>query len=151
MAMPQGRPSRPGDGTGDVPSDREAGEGGFRHVLANRDFRLIWFAQVAAQLADKFLMFSLIILAYRLWHGSTSVLGGALAPIASRFEIYAPYWTAVVLFAVAGGLIGFARIPRPPRRAVPSGDRHGPFVTLALDVKSGAEALGSSPGLLLAF
>ena len=42
-------------------------------VLAQRDFRLIWVAQVAAQLADKFLMFSLIILAYRLSGGSTEV------------------------------------------------------------------------------
>jgi MFS family permease len=46
---------------------------GFQHLLALRDFRLIWFAQVAAQLADKFLMFSLIILAYRLSGGSTEV------------------------------------------------------------------------------
>src|SRR5262249_44789284 len=188
---------------------------------ANRDLRVIWFAQVLAQLADKFLMFSLIILAYRLSHGSTPVavtllaytvpavgiaplagvfadrhdrklimvgtnfvravlialipiasvvpglrgdylhplvitfafaavgqrfspaeaaaipsivsrkalitansmvlvtmvvtlvLGGALAPIVSRVDIYAPYWTAVVLFGVAGALISFARIPRP--------------------------------------
>src|SRR5438105_5347953 len=46
---------------------------GFRHLLAQRDFQLIWYAQVAAQLADKFLMFSLIILAYRLSGGSTEV------------------------------------------------------------------------------
>src|SRR5437870_1905735 len=46
---------------------------GFQHLLALRDFRLIWAAQVAAQLADKFLMFSLIILAYRLSGGSTEV------------------------------------------------------------------------------
>jgi MFS family permease len=46
---------------------------GFQYLLAHRDFRLIWFAQVAAQLADKFLMFSLIILAYRLSGGSTQV------------------------------------------------------------------------------
>jgi MFS family permease len=46
---------------------------GFQYLLALRDFRLIWAAQVAAQLADKFLMFSLIILAYRLSGGSTEV------------------------------------------------------------------------------
>jgi MFS family permease len=54
---------------------RRTGEGrsGFYYLLAQRDFRLIWAAQVAAQLADKFLMFSLIILAYRLSGGSTQV------------------------------------------------------------------------------
>src|SRR5437870_12531964 len=46
---------------------------GFQYLLVHRDFRLIWVAQVAAQLADKFLMFSLIILAYRLSGGSTEV------------------------------------------------------------------------------
>jgi MFS family permease len=259
MAMPHGRAPRPDDGAGHVHSESGDPGGGFRYLLANREFRLIWFAQVAAQLADKFLMFSLIILAYRLSHGSTSVavtllaytvpavaisplagvfadrhdrklimvatsfvravlvalipaasfvpalrgdylhllvltfafaavgqlfspaeaaaiptvvdrralitansmvlatmvitlvLGGALAPIASRVDIYAPYWMAVVLFAVAGALIWFARIPRPPRRADPAGVRRKPFVQLALDLKGGAEALGRSPGLLLAF
>ncbi|HEY4027320.1 MAG TPA: MFS transporter [Candidatus Dormibacteraeota bacterium] len=260
MAMSQGRAPRPGGGPG--PLDTEAEEsrgGGFRYLLSNRDFRLIWFAQVAAQLADKFLMFSLIILAYRLSHGSTPVavtllaytvpavaiaplagvfadrhdrklimiatnfvraalialipaasfvpalrgdylhllvvtfafsaigqlfspaeaaaipsivsrkalitansmvlatmvitlvLGGALAPIVSRVDIYAPYWMAVVLFAVAGGLIWFARIPRPQGAADPARERRRPFVHLLLDLKGGADALGRSPGLLLAF
>ncbi|HEY4845272.1 MAG TPA: MFS transporter, partial [Candidatus Dormibacteraeota bacterium] len=44
---------------------------GFRTVLANRDFRLIWSAQVASQLADKFLMFALLILTYSISHAST--------------------------------------------------------------------------------
>ncbi|HEX3630466.1 MAG TPA: MFS transporter [Candidatus Dormibacteraeota bacterium] len=44
---------------------------GFRSVLANRDFRLIWSAQVASQLADKFLMFALLILTYSISHAST--------------------------------------------------------------------------------
>src|SRR5947209_12121953 len=48
-------------------------EKGFKYVLSQPAFRLIWFAQVAAQLADKFLMFSLVILAYRLSGSSTSV------------------------------------------------------------------------------
>jgi MFS family permease len=237
----------------------ETGRAGFRSVLGNRDFRLVWFAQVAAQLADKFLMFSLIILAYRLSHGSTPVavtllaytvpavaiaplagvfadrhdrklimvgtnllraalialipvaslvpglrsdylhlllitfafsavgqlfspaeaaaiptiisrqaliaansmvlvtmvttlvLGGALAPIVSRVDIYAPYWTAVVLFGVAGVLISLARIPRPLRRYDPARDRRHAFTQLVLEVKAGADALGGSPGLLLAF
>jgi len=44
---------------------------GFRAVLANRDFRLIWFAQIASQLADKFLMFALLILTYSISRAST--------------------------------------------------------------------------------
>ena len=44
---------------------------GFRTVLANRDFRLIWFAQIASQLADKFLMFALLILTYSISRAST--------------------------------------------------------------------------------
>jgi MFS family permease len=232
---------------------------GFRHLLAQRDFQLIWYAQVTAQLADKFLMFSLIILAYRLSHGSTPVaitllaytvpavaiaplagvfadrhdrkrimivtnavraalvlliplaslvpalrndyvhllvitfafaavgqlfspaeaaaipsvvsretlitansmvlatmvvtlvLGGVLAPIVSRVEIYAPYWVASALFLVAGALISFARIPRPdPEAGAPKQDRH-PFHQVALDLKEGAKELGSSPVLMLSF
>src|SRR5947209_1306669 len=49
------------------------GPGGFRTVLAFTAFRNIWFAQLAAQLADKFLLFSLIILAYNVSGGSTPV------------------------------------------------------------------------------
>src|SRR5215467_15574664 len=70
MAVPQ-HPS--------VDSPAEANGNGFRYLLSNRDFRLIWFAQLAAQLADKFLMFSLIILAYRLSQGSTPVAVTLLA------------------------------------------------------------------------
>jgi MFS family permease len=44
---------------------------GFRPVLGNRDFRLIWFAQIASQLADKFLMFALLILTYSISRAST--------------------------------------------------------------------------------
>src|SRR5258708_32451671 len=47
--------------------------GGFRGVLRHTAFRNIWFAQLAAQLADKFLLFSLIILAYHISGGSTPV------------------------------------------------------------------------------
>ena len=54
-------------------------ESGFRFVLAQRDFRRIWTAQVLAQLADKFLMFSIIILAYHLSGGSTPVAFSLLA------------------------------------------------------------------------
>lgn len=44
---------------------------GFRTVLANADFRLIWSAQVSSQLADKFLMFALVILTYSISQAST--------------------------------------------------------------------------------
>lgn len=76
MAGPQFSDARrPGGVTGRQSEPRS----GFRHLLSGRDFRLIWVAQVAAQLADKFLMFSLIILAYRLLHGSTPVAVTLLA------------------------------------------------------------------------
>ena len=76
MAMPQGHGPGPG---GRAAAEETTERSGFRYVLGNRDFRLVWFAQVAAQLADKFLMFSLIILAYRLSHGSTPVAVTLLA------------------------------------------------------------------------
>src|SRR5215831_21262614 len=94
MAMPQGQGPRPGHGQGSAATVADEERTGFRYVLGNRDFRLIWFAQVAAQLADKFLMFSLIILAYRLSHGSTPVAvtllaytvpAVAIAPLAGVF------------------------------------------------------------------
>src|SRR5207245_4792433 len=46
---------------------------GFRAVRRFTAFRNIWFAQLAAQLADKFLLFSLIILAFKISGGSTPV------------------------------------------------------------------------------
>jgi MFS family permease len=49
---------------------------GFFAVIGTHDFRLIWSAQVASQLADKFLMFSLLILTYSISRGSLS--GAAL-------------------------------------------------------------------------
>jgi MFS family permease len=41
---------------------------GFRAVLRRRDFRLLWLAQAASQLADKFLMFTLLIVVYDVSH-----------------------------------------------------------------------------------
>src|SRR5256884_7258887 len=49
------------------------GPGGFRGALRFTAFRNIWFAQLAAQLADKFLLFSLIVLAFKISGGSTAV------------------------------------------------------------------------------
>src|SRR5258708_19724322 len=68
--------------------------GGFRGVLRYTAFRNIWFAQLAAQLADKFLLFSLIILAYHTTGGSTSVAVTLLA-----------YTVPAVLFAPPAGVI----------------------------------------------
>jgi MFS family permease len=250
-AAPADEPTHKGDGAGE--------RTGFRHLLGQRDFQLIWYAQVGAQLADKFLMFSLIILAYHLSRGSTPVAitllaytvpavgiapiagvladrfdrktimvttnlvravlimliplastvpalrndyfhlllitfafaavgqlfspaeaaaiptvvpretlitansmvlatmvvtlvaGGVLAPVVSRLDIYAPYWLASLLFLVAGGLIWFARIPRPePESHAPQQERH-PFHQVAVELKEGFEALATSPVLLLSF
>ena len=70
------------------------GPGGFRGALQHTAFRNIWFAQLAAQLADKFLLFSLIILAYHISGGSTSVAVTLLA-----------YTVPAVLFAPPAGVI----------------------------------------------
>src|SRR5256885_15680146 len=70
------------------------GPGGFRAVLGYTAFRNIWFAQLAAQLADKFLLFSLIILAYHISGGSPSVAVTLLA-----------YPVPAVLFAPPAGVI----------------------------------------------
>src|SRR5260370_42471940 len=68
--------------------------GGFRGALRHTAFRNIWFAQLAAQLADKFLLFSLIILAYHTTGGSTSAAVTLLA-----------YTAPAVLFAPPPGVI----------------------------------------------
>ena len=41
---------------------------GFGRVLRRRDFRLLWLAQGASQLADKFLMYTLLIVVFDLSH-----------------------------------------------------------------------------------
>ncbi len=41
---------------------------GFRAVLRHGDFRLLWLAQAASQLADKFLMFTLLIVVFDVSH-----------------------------------------------------------------------------------
>ncbi len=45
---------------------------GFIGVLRRIDFRMLWGAQAASQLADKFLMFSLIVVVYNLTHVSST-------------------------------------------------------------------------------
>ncbi|GAC1617319.1 MAG: MFS transporter [Candidatus Dormibacteraceae bacterium] len=83
----------------------EGGQG-FRYVLGNTDFRLVWLAQLFAQSADKFVMFSLIILAYRLAGSSTQVAITLLAytlpalvfpPFAGVFADRHNRWTTMVV------------------------------------------------------
>ncbi len=234
--------------------------GGFRAVLGHTSFRNIWFAQLAAQLADKFLLFSLIILAYKISGGSTPVaitlltytvpavlfaplagviadrydrkqimlwanfgraavvaliplaalvpglqndfahlllitlvfsavgqlfgpaeaaviptilprsalitansmalltmvltlvVGGALAPIVSRIDLYAPYWCAVVLLIIGGTLIFASEIPQLQRTTEPPvAESRNRFHLMLVDLKEGIDALRASRGLLLAF
>jgi MFS family permease len=234
--------------------------GGFRGALSHTAFRNIWFAQLAAQLADKFLLFSLIILAYRISGGSTSVavtllaytvpavlfappagviadrvdrklimfwcnigraaivalipiaalipgiqsdfihllvitlifsavgqlfgpaeaaviptilprealitansmslltmvltlvVGGVLAPVVSRIDLYAPYWCAVALLAVAGALIFASKIPKLERHTEsPVEESRSRFRLMLVDLQEGVDALRASRGLRLAF
>jgi MFS family permease len=234
--------------------------GGFRAVLKFTAFRNIWFAQLAAQLADKFLLFSLIILAFKISGGSTPVaitlltytvpavlfappagviadrmnrkqimmwsnfgraaavaliplaalvpglrndflhllvitlvfstvgqlfapaeaaviptilprsalitansmalltmvltlvVGGALAPILSRIDLYTPYWMAAVLLIVAGALIFASDIPPLPSTTEPPvAESRSRFRRIVSDIKEGLDALRASRGLLLAF
>ncbi|MBJ7601049.1 MAG: hypothetical protein DLM67_24990 [Candidatus Nephthysia bennettiae] len=273
MAVPRSEEPRPRAGFPGVAPRGQADSGsapedgatpapertGFRYLLGQRDFQLIWYAQVGAQLADKFLMFSLIILAYHLSKGSTPVAitllaytvpavgiaplagvladrfdrktimvttnvvrallvmliplaslvpalrndyvhllvitfafaavgqlfspaeaaaipsvvsreslitansmvlatmvvtlvaGGVLAPVVSRLDIYAPYWLAATLFTIAGGLIWFARIPRPETGPTTPEEKRHPFHQVAVELKEGFAALATSPVLLLSF
>lgn len=240
----------------DPVSTLDSGDG-FLFVIRQRDFQRVWLAQIAAQVGDKFLMFSLLILAYRLSGGSTPVavtllaytlpamvvgpaagvfadrhdrkrimvwtslaraafvvlipaaswvpwlrgdylhllvitvafsvagqlfspaesaaipsilprralltanslvtmtvvatlvIGGTLAPIVSRVDIYLPYWIAAGLFAVAGLLIVAVRIPPPPPAAA-GGDRH-PFHQFVIEFKEGIDILRGSAGMMVSF
>jgi len=234
--------------------------GGFRAVLRFTAFRNIWFAQLAAQLADKFLLFSLIILAFKISGGSTPVaivlltytvpsvllappagviadrvnrkqimmwsnfgraaavaliplaalvpglqndflhlllitlifssvgqlfapaeaaviptilprsalitansmalltmvltlvVGGALAPILSRIDLYTPYWMAAVLLTIAGALIFASEIPPLERtHEPPVTESRNRFHRMLVDIKEGLDALRASRGLMLAF
>ncbi len=234
--------------------------GGFRTVLRFTAFRNIWFAQLAAQLADKFLLFSLIVLAFKISGGSTPVaiviltytvpsvlfappagviadrvdrkqimmwsnfgragavaliplaalvpglrddflhlllitlifssvgqlfgpaeaaviptilprsalitansmalltmvltlvVGGALAPILSRIDLYTPYWVATVLLILAGALIFASDIPRLQQMTEPPvAESRSRFRRMMADIKEGLDALRASRGLMLAF
>jgi MFS family permease len=43
----------------------EIERGGFKELLSNNEFRLIWASQIASQLADKFLVYSLLTVTYQ--------------------------------------------------------------------------------------
>jgi MFS family permease len=43
----------------------EIERGGFKELLANAEFRLIWASQITSQLADKFLVYSLLTVTYQ--------------------------------------------------------------------------------------
>src|SRR5438552_7792226 len=232
---------------------------GFRGALRHTAFRNVWFAQLAAQLADKFLLFSLIILAYHTTGGSTSVavtllaytvpavlfappagviadrvnrkqimlwsnigraavvalipiasivpgvkddflhlivitlifsavgqlfgpaeaaviptilprealitansmalltmvltlvVGGVLAPVVSRIDLYAPYWCAVVLLVIAGALIFASDIPHLERRKPsPVEESRNRFHQMLVDLQEGVDALRASRRLRIA-
>src|SRR2546423_10441275 len=236
------------------------GPGGFRGALAHTAFRNIWFSQLAAQLADKFLLFSFTHLRYQLSGGRPSVavtllaytvpavlfappagviadrvnrkqimlwcnigraavvalipiaslvpglkndflhlilitlvfsavgqlfgpaeaaviptilprkmlitansmalltmvltlvVGGVLAPVVSRIDLYAPYWCAVVLLVIAGTLIFASEIPRLERHTEsPVEESRSRFRRMLLDLEEGVHALRTSRGLRLAF
>jgi MFS family permease len=82
----------------------------------------------------------------------TLVVGGALAPILSRIDLYTPYWVAAVLLVLAGTLIFASDIPRLPRTVEPAvQESRSRFRVMLTDIKEGLDALRGSRGLLLAF
>jgi dTMP kinase len=82
----------------------------------------------------------------------TLVVGGVLAPIVSRIDLYAPYWTAVVLLLVAGTLIFASEIPKLERHTEsPVEESRNRFHQMVVDLREGFDALGASRGLRLAF
>jgi dTMP kinase len=82
----------------------------------------------------------------------TLVVGGALAPVVSRIDLYAPYWTAVVLLVVGGTLIFASEIPHLQRATEsPVEESRNRFHVMLVDIKEGFDALAASRGLRLAF
>jgi hypothetical protein len=82
----------------------------------------------------------------------TLVVGGALAPIVSRIDLYAPYWCAVVLLLVGGTLIFASEIPHQQRATEPPvAESRNRFHLMLVDLKEGVDALRASRGLMLAF
>ncbi|MFA4859106.1 MAG: hypothetical protein WC636_07545, partial [Candidatus Margulisiibacteriota bacterium] len=66
----------------------------FSHVLANVNFLLLWFSQLVSQLADRFLLYVLLIFAYQT---TRSNLGASLPMLA--------FGIPSVLFAPGAGVL----------------------------------------------
>ena len=82
----------------------------------------------------------------------TLVVGGVLAPVVSRIDLYAPYWCAVVLLVIAGTLIFASEIPPLERHTEsPVEESRSRFRLMLLDLEEGLHALRTSRGLRLAF
>src|SRR5213082_3167534 len=82
----------------------------------------------------------------------TLVVGGALAPILSRIDLYAPYWVGAALLAIAGSLIFASDIPPlKPTTEPPVAESANRFRQMMLDIKEGIDAVRASRGLMLAF
>jgi MFS family permease len=82
----------------------------------------------------------------------TLVVGGALAPIVSRIDLYAPYWCAVVLLIIGGTLIFASEIPHLQRLIeAPVAESRNRFHLMLVDLKEGVDVLRASRSLLLAF
>jgi MFS family permease len=82
----------------------------------------------------------------------TLVVGGALAPIVSRIDLYAPYWCAVVLLIIGGTLIFASEIPHLQRLIeAPVAESRNRFHLMLVDLKEGIDVLRASRSLLPAF
>src|SRR6266567_3224286 len=82
----------------------------------------------------------------------TLVVGGVLAPVVSRIDLYAPYWCAVVLLVLAGTLIFASDIPHLERHTEsPVEESRNRFHLMLVDLQEGVDALRASRGLRLAF
>jgi putative Mn2+ efflux pump MntP len=82
----------------------------------------------------------------------TLVVGGVLAPVVSRIDLYAPYWCAVVLLVIAGTLIFASDIPKLQRHTEsPVEEGRNRFHQMLVDLQEGVDALRMSRGLRLAF
>jgi MFS family permease len=82
----------------------------------------------------------------------TLVVGGVLAPVVSRIDLYAPYWCAVVLLLIAATLIFASDIPPLERHTEsPVEESRNRFHQILVDLQEGFDALRASRGLRLAF
>ena len=82
----------------------------------------------------------------------TLVVGGVLAPVVSRIDLYAPYWCAVALLVIGGIFIFASDIPRLERiKQSPVEESRSRFRVLIHDLEEGIDALRASRGLRLAF